>query len=1167
VDLWHTAQRIGVLDPAAVDMALHDSAVTQETPQPLRHQQAAVVRAQAMEAFVKRSLGTRQGFQAHGADDVRGFQAVVKPLYGLYGKSKNELGAIDQRQPFLGAQRDGSKAILVQDFPGRFSRAPVKDFTKSDEREKEMRQRGQVAGGAYRAFFRHYGYDVFAQHPEDTLQRRQLYPGITLRKRMHLGDKHDPGYLFRNGVAYPDAMTLEDLVLQDLCVFLGYFCIGENTKTGIDPVDGSIMTNDVGYMLLTGPYPFDGGGRQYAFHGARGQFDGSGDRQLIETILKIGRKHISELGAEGICLFIITFVQMPPLPARLLFFLQFFVFPAFSQVTASFNTVSSTCLNTPVTIQNTSANATNYYWSFCAADFNSTPEAVNLGNPNGVFSAASPVFGCYAQDGNGNFYGLVSCYDPGHLVRLNFGNSLLNTPTAEDLGNLGGVIPNQSEGIQLLNVNNDWIAILVGGAGNEANSSPRVVKIDFGSSLANSPTATNWGTIGGLNLPHDLFITKEGNRYYGFAVNVQGNTLTRLDFGTDFTATPTGVNMGNIGNLNYPSGMAFVNYNSSWYCYIANQNANSLTRLNFGNSLLNTPLADNISNPGGYFDAPRDVSIFVTCDGIYGFVSNYLSNEIVKLNFGTDPMATPAATDLGNIGNLSFPHSISDFFRVGNDIYAFIPNATGRTLTRIRFAGCSDIPGTSVKDPAPVSYSKPGIYNINLLVDLGLPTQTSYCQQVTINALPQGGLTGDTVCYGNEPVLLFAGKGAAPFDISYSDGANTYVVKGLHTQSTIPLPYPLTAPDARSFVLQTISDANGCASSVNTGTNVLLAPLPQGGISGASSVCGADSAIVSFNPSNGTAPFEVQLSNGNRFFTASNVGDPTSFQLPFSSSPTTFSLISLTDKYGCVRTSGFDKGTFSAVQLPAPKIIFKPLDPVCISEKPIALVAAAESTGLSGSGAYSGAGTDVNGVFSSSVAGVGRHKIQYTFAADNGCSDTASGIITVNPLPVVSVPSLITICGGVPVQVAVKSNGVSYAWSPAAYVNNPGVADPVITVDSTTTLFVQVTDSNACTTDDSLVLKVSATANTAFMVPNAFTPNGDGHNDCFGIQHWGDVSLEQFSVYDRLGTCVFSTTDPSVCWDGRFRGRPLPGNGYVYLIRAKTACGLITRKGTLLLVR
>jgi gliding motility-associated-like protein len=995
---------------------------------------------------------------------------------------------------------------------------------------------------------------------------------------MDLGDEHDPGDLRRNGVPYPDAMALEYLMLKDLRVGFGYLGVGENTESGVHSVDGGMLANDIGYVLLAGIDPVDGFWRQYAFLETGGQLDGGGDRQGIEAVLKRGGRHDRHLGVEGNCFcenkeapaeaedqrdegrfvldgrlknpergipisFFVMFAWMRPPYTLLVFLFSFFVFPTLAQVTASFNVVSSVCSNTPVTLHNTSTNATNYYWSFCAADFNSTPEAINLGNPNGLFSSASPVFGCYAQDGNGNYYGLVSCYDPGHLVRLTFGNSLLNTPSAEDLGNLGGAIPNQSEGIQLLRVNNTWIAILVGGAGNVPNSSPRVVKIDFGNSLANAPTATNWGTIGGLNLPHDLFITKEGSNYYGFAVNVQGNTLTRLDFGVDFSNIPTGVNMGNIGGLNYPAGMTFVNYNSSWYCYIANRNANSLTRLNFGNSLLNMPAGDVINNPGTLLNGPRDVSLFVTCDGVYGFVSNELSNTIVKLNFGTDPMSIPLATNLGNIGSLDYPHSISDFFRAGNDIYAFVPNATGRTLTRIRFAGCTDIPGTSVKDPSPVSYAKPGVYNINLLVDLGLPTQTSYCQQLTVSA-PEGELAGDTVCYGNIPVLSFNGKGDAPFGISYTDGVNTYTAAGLSVQSTVPPPYPLTAPGTRIFTLKSISDANGCAVSANTSTTVLIAPIPQGGVSGATSVCGADSAILSFQPSSGSAPYQIQLSNGDKLFTASGISGGASFKLPFLSGRTTFSLTALTDKFGCVRTSGFDIGAISVVPLPAPKVDFKPLDPVCISETTIQLTAASETTGLSGSGVYSGAGVDKEGQFTSSKAGAGRHTVRYTFTTDDGCAAADSGVIAVNPLPVVTGPSLITICGGVPVQVTL-SGGLSYDWSPAVHVNNPGIANPVILVDTTTTFLVLVTDSNSCSITDSVVVRVYATVNTAFVVPNVFTPNGDGHNDRFGIQRWGDVSLEQLSVYDRSGTCVFSTHNPSVSWDGTFRGHSLPGDGYV----------------------
>src|ERR1700748_1326987 len=157
-----------------------------------------------------------------------------------------------------------------------------------------------------------------------------------------------------------------------------------------------------------------------------------------------------------------------------LLILLFFWVDGLSQgpVTAGFTTAGQVCADTPLTIVNTSPGATNYYWSFCAADFNSTPQAVNIGNPGGVLN--SPVFGCYQQDDNGTYFGLVGDYSFGHLTRLNSGNSLLNTPAGEALGTFNDALPEQAEGLQLERVNGNWTAIIVGGGNAFANSSPRI---------------------------------------------------------------------------------------------------------------------------------------------------------------------------------------------------------------------------------------------------------------------------------------------------------------------------------------------------------------------------------------------------------------------------------------------------------------------------------------------------------------------------------------------------------------------------------------------------------------------------------------------------------------------------------------------------------------------
>jgi gliding motility-associated-like protein len=57
------------------------------------------------------------------------------------------------------------------------------------------------------------------------------------------------------------------------------------------------------------------------------------------------------------------------------------------------------------------------------------------------------------------------------------------------------------------------------------------------------------------------------------------------------------------------------------------------------------------------------------------------------------------------------------------------------------------------------------------------------------------------------------------------------------------------------------------------------------------------------------------------------------------------------------------------------------------------------------------------------------------------------------------------------------------------------------------------------------------------------------------------------SVYNRYGQLVFFTTEPTQCWDGTYHGTAQPAGGYVYQIKATTACGVVYRKGIVILVR
>ena len=142
-----------------------------------------------------------------------------------------------------------------------------------------------------------------------------------------------------------------------------------------------------------------------------------------------------------------------------------------------------------------------------------------------------------------------------------------------------------------------------------------------------------------------------------------------------------------------------------------------------------------------------------------------------------------------------------------------------------------------------------------------------------------------------------------------------------------------------------------------------------------------------------------------------------------------------------------------------------------------------------------------------------------------------------------------------------------FEWSPADGLSNPGISNPVVTVTKDIEYTVKVTEANGCFASKTLSIKAITNNTSAFNLPNAFTPNGDGKNDCFGIQNWGEVNLKEFSVYNRWGQKVFTTKNSVDCWDGKTNGNLNEAGTYIYKIQATTGCGEVARHGTVLVIK
>lgn len=78
------------------------------------------------------------------------------------------------------------------------------------------------------------------------------------------------------------------------------------------------------------------------------------------------------------------------------------------------------------------------------------------------------------------------------------------------------------------------------------------------------------------------------------------------------------------------------------------------------------------------------------------------------------------------------------------------------------------------------------------------------------------------------------------------------------------------------------------------------------------------------------------------------------------------------------------------------------------------------------------------------------------------------------------------------------------------------------------------------------------------IVPNAFSPNGDGINDKWIITSLGDYPGAVLDIYDRYGLKVQHLTGGNLVWDGTINGTPAPVATYYYVIDPGNNMPLVT---------
>jgi len=171
--------------------------------------------------------------------------------------------------------------------------------------------------------------------------------------------------------------------------------------------------------------------------------------------------------------------------------------------------------------------------------------------------------------------------------------------------------------------------------------------------------------------------------------------------------------------------------------------------------------------------------------------------------------------------------------------------------------------------------------------------------------------------------------------------------------------------------------------------------------------------------------------------------------------------------------------------------------------------------------------------------------------------------VTVTPYPEVGIavtPDTFVLAGSSAQLEVTGGPFIAYRWVPETTLSNSSIANPIATPGEATRYYVFATNEYGCEEVDSVFIDVMEDI-TIF---NVFSPNGDGINEYFEIEHAERFPEMLVEVYSRWGDLLFSTMgyDSGSRWDGRARGKEAPVGTYYYVIvpypGAKAVTGHVT---------
>ena len=469
----------------------------------------------------------------------------------------------------------------------------------------------------------------------------------------------------------------------------------------------------------------------------------------------------------------------------------------------SFSVPDTVCIGEQLRIDNLSENASKYYWGFCdQLTGESTIESLDERSTLGA------VFSMKGTESSGEYHLFIVSFTGNQINRIDYKDQLDDQTAIVSLGNIGGVL-NSPSAIELVQQGSNWYGFVT----NFGNNS--LIRLEFGTSLTNTPQAQSLGNIGGLlEQPVSVDYIEESGQHYLMVAN-GGNTggVVLIEFGSQLQGSPQGQRLLSIGGVSRIRGFSVIKDEEQYYGLVSSFGTNEVVKVSLSGLKEEFKAQTKQS-----ILAPVNVDLIEEFGRYYGLVLQR-NGGLYKYSYGESLSNEATRTSLGQIGQDGNGLTFGEY---RGTVFGIASRNNYSQISQVRFTGdcASSLSNSQDEEPKGVNYQQAGNYIIKLIAYDDQFVKKELLMQVFVKntlAKPLSFTTTNIECATSE----------ATFQVESIDGDFTGYTWDFGDGGVAEGDNPTHKFNDSGFydVTVTGSSPNGCTNSERREINIFASPL------------------------------------------------------------------------------------------------------------------------------------------------------------------------------------------------------------------------------------------------------------------------------------------------------------------------------------------------------